>query len=84
MMKIKNLLKRIRLPSNERLLRSACVLGLIGLVLMVWSVLDPRVWPVLIALSVGQVIGTISFGLFVVVVARDLSIVRKLRGEKSP
>lgn len=63
---------RIRLPSNETLLRIACVLALVALPMMVWSVFDPRVWPVMIALSVGQGIGTLSFVLFLVVVARDL------------
>lgn len=68
-----------RLPPSEKLLRAACVLGLIALPLMVWSVFDPTVWPVLVALSLGQAIGTLSFGLFLVVVARDLSVARKLR-----
>lgn len=67
------------LPRNETLLRVACVLGLIALPLMVWSVFDPTVWPVLVALSVGQVIGTLSFVLFVIAVARDLDIVKRLK-----
>lgn len=68
----------MKLPSNHALLRAACVLGLVALPLMVWSVFDPTVWPVLIALSVGQAIGTLSFVLFLVVVARDLALARKL------
>jgi hypothetical protein len=68
-----------QLPRNETLLRVACVLGLVALPLMVWSVFDPTVWPVLVALSIGQVIGTLSFVLFLVVVARDLDIVKRLR-----
>lgn len=71
-------MKLPKLPSNETLLRVACVLGLIALPMMVWSVFDPTVWPVLVALSVGQGIGTISFLLFLVVVARDLAVARKL------
>ncbi len=70
------------LPRNETLLRVACVLGLIALPLMVWSIFDPTVWPVLVALSVGQVIGTLSFVLFVIAVARDLDIVKRLKPEK--
>jgi hypothetical protein len=67
------------LPSSDRLLRIACVLGLVALPLMVWSVFDPRVWPVLIALSVGQVLGTASFILYLVVVVRDLRVAARLR-----
>lgn len=71
----------MKLPSNHALLRAACVLGLVALPLMVWSVFDPTVWPVLIALSVGQAIGTLSFVLFLVVVARDLALAKKLGKE---
>lgn len=67
-----------RLPSNEGLLRVACVLALLALPLMVWSVFDPRAWPVLLALSLGQALGTFSFALFLVAVARDLGIKRKV------
>ena len=69
---------KLRLPSTERILRIACILALVALPLMVWSLFDPTVWPVLIALSVGQGIGTLSFVLFVVAVARDLHLKRKL------
>ena len=71
--------KRWQLPSNEKIARVACVLALVALPLMVWSVFDPRVWPVLVALSIGQGIGTLSFLLFLVVVARDLGVRKKLR-----
>lgn len=70
---------RLRLPSNERLVRVAAILALVALPLMVWSVVDPRVWPVLVALSIGQGIGTLSFLLFLVAVARDLGVKKKLR-----
>jgi hypothetical protein len=71
---------RARALSSETLLRTACVLGLLALPLMVWSVIDPRVWPVLLALSVGQAIGTLSFVIFLVVVVRDLGLIGRLRG----
>lgn len=67
-----------RLPPSERVVRAACVLALVGLALMVWSVFDPTVWPVIVALSVGQVVGTLSLLLFVAVVARDLGVRRRL------
>jgi len=66
--------RKIRLPANETLLRFAAVLALVALPLMVWSIFDPRVWPVLIALSVGQGLGTLSFLVFLVAVARDLGV----------
>lgn len=74
-------MRRIRLPANERLLRLAAVLALVALPLMVWSIFDPRVWPVLIALSVGQGLGTLSFLVFLVAVARDLGVKKSIEGD---
>ena len=70
---------KIRLPSNERVMRVACYLALVGLVLMIWSVFDPTVWPIMLAISLDQAIGTLSFLLFLIVVARDLHLARALR-----
>lgn len=75
---------KLRFPSNERLVRAAAMLALAALPLMVWSIVDPTVWPVLVALSVGQAIGTLSLLLFLVAVARDLGVKKKLRDERSP
>jgi hypothetical protein len=75
---------KLRLPSSDLLLRVACVLALAALPLMVWSLFDPTVWPVLIALSVGQALGTLSFVLFLVAVARDLHVRRKLASRIPP
>jgi len=72
----------VKLPSDGALLRAACGLGLAALPLMVWSVLEPTVWPVLVALSVGQALGTLSFVLYLVVVVRDLGVVRRLTGRR--
>jgi len=73
---------KLRLFSNERIVRLSCILALIALPLMVWSIVDPRVWSVLVALSIGQAIGTLSLLLFLVAVARDLGVRRKLEGEE--
>jgi preprotein translocase subunit SecF len=73
---------KLRLPANETLIRVACLMALVALPLMVWSVFSPTVWPVLVALSVGQGIGTLSFVLFLVVVARDLGVKKKLATEE--
>jgi hypothetical protein len=62
----------MRLPSRENAVRIACVLALVALALMMWSLVDPRPVPVILAMSVGQVLGTVSFVTFLVVVARDL------------
>ena len=57
---------------HERVLRAACVLALAALGLMAWSLFDPRVFPVMVAMSVGQVLGTASFAAFGWVVLADL------------
>lgn len=58
--------------SRSRLLVVACVLGLIALALMSWSLFDQGWIPVMMAMSLGQGIGTLSFGLFLLVVIIDL------------
>jgi uncharacterized membrane protein len=55
-----------------RWLRAACVLALIGLSLMVWSVLDPTPMPVMVSMTVGQVFGTLSLMTFLFVVIADM------------
>jgi hypothetical protein len=69
---------------RERLLRIASVLAIVGLVLVCWSILDPRPVPVLVALSVGQAIGGTSFLLYLIVVATDLRVRRALRDGDAP
>ena len=54
------------------LLRIAAVLTLIGLALMAWSMLVPTPLPVMLAMTVGQAIGTAAFGLYLLVVVREL------------
>ena len=51
-----------------RLLRFAAFLALAGLAIMVWSLVDPRPVPFMVAMSIGQALGTLSFLLFAVVV----------------
>ena len=58
--------------SRSKLMVYACVLGLIGLALMSWSLFDQGWIPVMAAMSVGQGIGTLSFALFLVIVIIDL------------
>jgi hypothetical protein len=54
-----------------RVLRVAAVLAVVALGLIVWSLLQPHPIPVIIAMSVGQVLGTLSFAAFLYVVIAD-------------
>ena len=62
-------------------LRISAVLTLVGLMLMVWSMLEPTVLPVMLAMTVGQGIGCMAFGLYLYVVIRDI---RRERRAPSP
>ncbi|MEO7110485.1 MAG: hypothetical protein ABI183_08620 [Polyangiaceae bacterium] len=62
----------MKLPSHHRILSIACVFSLVAVGLMVWSLFDPRPVPVIVAMSLGQVIGTLSLLAFLFVVASDL------------
>jgi uncharacterized membrane-anchored protein len=53
-------------------LRVAAVLTLCGLALMVWSILVPTPLPVMLAMTVGQVLGTTAFALYLYIVVRRL------------
>ena len=61
----------------------ACVCALAALGLMSWSLFDPRPLPVIAAMSIGQVLGTFSFALFLWLVARDLRPLRPTRSERT-
>ena len=54
------------------LLRIAALLTILGLIFMVWSVLQPTPLPVMLAMSVGQGVGTLAFLMFLLVVIGDL------------
>jgi len=53
-------------------LRVAAALTLVALALMVWSLIDPTVLPVMVAMTIGQAIGTAAFAAYGWVVFRDL------------
>jgi hypothetical protein len=59
-------------PRIERRIRAACALALLALGMIVWSLLHPKPLPVIVAMSVGQVVGTLSLGLFLYAVVADL------------
>lgn len=49
---------RLDSVSVRRLVIAACLLNLVAIALMIWSVLDPTPLPVMVVMSLGQVIGT--------------------------
>lgn len=56
----------------RRVLVVASVVCLVALALMTWSLFSPTVLAVMVAMSVGQGLGTLSLALFVWVVIADL------------
>lgn len=62
----------MRASVQMRILRVAAVLAMIGLAFMLWAVFVPTPMPVILAMSVGQGIGTLSFALYLFVVVSDL------------
>ena len=54
------------------LLVAACILTLVALALMLWSLFVPTVWPIMVAMSVAQGFGTLAFGMYGYVVFRDM------------
>jgi len=73
-------LQRIQQASVLKLTRAACILALIGLALMTWSLLDPRAIPVIVAMSVGHAFGFGAFGCYLLAVILD---VRSARAESA-
>jgi hypothetical protein len=65
-------------------LRVSAALTLVGLALMAWSMLKPTVLPVMLAMSVGQGIGSLAFGLYLYVVIRDVRRARRAPSAESP
>jgi hypothetical protein len=57
---------------HRHVITAACILALVALGLMVWSLFDPRPIPVIAAMSVGQLLGTLSFAAFLFVVFVEL------------
>jgi hypothetical protein len=62
----------IKVRFGYHALRWAALAGIASLALMVWGVLDPHPIALVIAMSVGQALGTLSFLVFCLVVVTDL------------
>ncbi len=65
----------------RRLLRISAALTLLALALMVWSVLRPTPLPVMLAMSLGQAVGTSAFAMFGLAILFDLRRSRRIRRE---
>jgi hypothetical protein len=59
-------------PRKVKLLRVSAVLTLFGLGFMVWSILRPTPMPTILAMSLGQLIGTSAFAIYLFVVILDI------------
>jgi hypothetical protein len=57
----------------EKRVRWACYLALTALALIIWSLVDPAPLPVIGAMSVGQLFGTLSLLFFLYAIAADLA-----------
>ena len=68
------------LPATK-LLRGAAILTLFALGLMVWSMLDPTPLPVMLAMTLGQGLGTFAFLLYGIAVLADVLRIRRERRE---
>jgi hypothetical protein len=69
-------------PRREKLFLSiACVMALVALAMIVWSIVDPRPIPVVAAMSVAQGLGTLSLLIYLFVVLADLRRARVLGRE---
>ena len=72
------LFRTARIP---RLLQIAAVLTLLALALMLWAVMVPTPMPVMLAMTFGQLLGTVAFASYGVAVALDLVRIRRERRE---
>jgi hypothetical protein len=69
----------VRFPRASVALRIAAVCALLALALMLWSLLDPTVLPVMVSMTAGQALGSVALGLYVVVLIADARRKRLLR-----
>lgn len=62
-----------------KLLYASAILTMIALGLMVWSLFVPTPLPVMVAMTVGQALGTAAFGAYGYVVVMDILKLRRAR-----
>jgi len=61
-----------------RVLRVSAAMTVVGLAFMLWSLVKPTAMPVVLAMSVGQLIGTLAFAMFGWVVFSELCEARRI------
>lgn len=61
-----------------RVLRASAVLTVAGLAFMLWSLVKPTAMPVVLAMSLGQLLGTLAFAMFGWVVFSELRDARRI------
>ena len=66
-----NLRERVETRSVRGLVRGACMLALVGLAVLCFSVIVPRPLPVIFAMSAGHVIGVAAFFSYLLAVVLD-------------
>jgi hypothetical protein len=66
------------------MLQVSAALTLIGLALMVWSMAEPTPLPVMLAMTVGQGIGTLAFAIYAFIVVRELRRELRRNRERDP
>ncbi|MEJ7601816.1 MAG: hypothetical protein WKG01_28215 [Kofleriaceae bacterium] len=69
---IKRIAQRARALKSATMLRTSAILTIFALMAMVWSIVDPTPVPVMLAMSLGQVLGTVAFALYGIVILREL------------
>jgi hypothetical protein len=67
-----NLVERIESSSVRGLTRLACVLALVALAALSWSVISPDPLPVIFAMSGGHLIGIAAFSCYLLAILLDL------------
>jgi hypothetical protein len=65
-------------------LRISAVLTLLGLALMAWSMLERTPLPVMLAMTVGQGLGSMAFAIYLYVVVRDIQRARRSAETRDP
>jgi hypothetical protein len=65
-------------PNAQRLVNLAAILALVALALMAWSVVDPTPLAVIVAMTIGQVIGSASLVFLLTSIVIDLKAARVL------
>jgi hypothetical protein len=68
-----SVIERFRARGVVNLTRAACWIALAGLAMVAFSILFPRPLPVILAMSVGHVIGVCAFACYLIAVVLDIS-----------